>query len=149
MQKLQYYSQLLDVRPPTCLQDNASCSNRYPDNRLAVTTQRTPDARSAQSNIVIVRFRSYAPTLRCRCVVTTRLQPFGKGNDFSPTPHCQRTLLEYGSMYYYSITRCVDISNLSLRGATDFVATWQSRGSANAARVLSGEIPTARPNVDE
>ena len=41
--------------------------------RLAITTLRTPDARSAQSNIVIVRFQSYAPTLRCRCVVTTRL----------------------------------------------------------------------------
>ena len=41
--------------------------------RLAVTTLRTPDARSAQSNIVIVRFQSYAPTLRCRCVATTRL----------------------------------------------------------------------------
>ena len=65
-----------------------------PDHRLAVTTQRTPDARSAQSNIVIVRFRSYAPTLRCRCAATTRLQPFGKGNDFSPTPHGQMTLLE-------------------------------------------------------
>ena len=31
---------------------------------------RTPDARSAQSNIVIVRFQSYAPTLRCRCGAT-------------------------------------------------------------------------------
>ena len=41
--------------------------------RLAITTLRTPDARSAQSNIVIVRFQSYAPTLRCRCVVTPRL----------------------------------------------------------------------------
>ena len=41
--------------------------------RLAVTTLRTPDARSAQSNIVIVRFQSYAPTLRCRCVATPRL----------------------------------------------------------------------------
>ena len=41
--------------------------------RLAITTLRTPEARSAQSNIVIVRFQSYAPTLRCRCVVTPRL----------------------------------------------------------------------------
>ena len=63
-----------------------TCTNRYPDNRLAITTLRTPDARSAQSNIVIVRFQSYAPTLRCRCVVTTRLQPFGKGNDFFAHP---------------------------------------------------------------
>ena len=41
--------------------------------RLAITTLRTFDTRSAQSNIVIVRFQSYAPTLRCRCVVTPRL----------------------------------------------------------------------------
>ena len=31
---------------------------------------RSPDARSAQSKVVIVRFQSYAPTLRCRCVAT-------------------------------------------------------------------------------
>ena len=79
--------------PLTCLHDSADCSNRYPENRLAITTLRTPDARFAQSKGAIVRFQSYAPTLRCRCVVTTRLQPFGKGNDFSPTPHGQRTLL--------------------------------------------------------
>ena len=41
--------------------------------RLAITTLRTPDARSAQSNNVIVGSRLNAPTLRCRCVVTTRL----------------------------------------------------------------------------
>ena len=41
--------------------------------RLAITTLRTPDARSAQSNNVIVGFRFNAPTLRCRCVVTPRL----------------------------------------------------------------------------
>ena len=76
--------------PTDLLQYIACVTNRYPDNRLAVTTLRTPDARSAQSNIVIVRFQSYAPTLRCRCVATTRLQPFGKGNDFSPAPHGQR-----------------------------------------------------------
>ena len=53
--------------------------------RLAITTLRTPDARSAQSNIVIVRFQSYAPTLRCRRVATTRFQPFGKGKKLFPT----------------------------------------------------------------
>ena len=84
---------LLRNVPPTCLHDSTDYSNRYPENRLAVTTLRTPDARSAQSNIVIVRFQSYAPTLRCRCVVTTRLHPFGKGNDFLPVPQGQRTLL--------------------------------------------------------
>ena len=41
--------------------------------RLAITTLRTPDARSAQSNNVIVGSRLNAPTLRCRCVVTPRL----------------------------------------------------------------------------
>ena len=41
--------------------------------RLAITTLRTPDARSAQSNNVIVGFRLNAPTLRCRCVATPRL----------------------------------------------------------------------------
>ena len=41
--------------------------------RLAIATLRTPDARSAQSKAVIVRFQSYAPTLRCRYVATTRL----------------------------------------------------------------------------
>ena len=80
--------------PPTCLHDSADYKNHYPENRLAITTLRTFDTRSAQSNIVIVRFQSYAPTLRCRCVVTTRLHPFGKGNDFLPTPHGQRTLLQ-------------------------------------------------------
>ena len=85
---------LLRNVPPTCLHDSTDYNNRYPDNRLAVTTLRTPDARSAQSNIVIVRFQSYAPTLRCRCVVTTRLHPFGKGNDFLPVPQGQRTLLQ-------------------------------------------------------
>ena len=83
--------------PTDLLQYIACVTNRYPDNRLAVTTLRTPDARSAQSNIVIVRFQSYAPTLRCRCVATTRLQPFGKGNDFSPAPHGQGTLLQSGN----------------------------------------------------
>ena len=54
---------------------DAVSPRQYPPKkyRLAVTTLRTPDARSAQSNIVIVRFQSYAPTLRCRCVVTPRL----------------------------------------------------------------------------
>ena len=47
--------------------------------RLAITTLRTPDARSAQSNNVIVGSRFNAPTLRCRRMATTRLQPFGKG----------------------------------------------------------------------
>ena len=70
------------------------------ENRLAVTTLRTPDARSAQSNIVIVRFQSYAPTLRCRCVATTRLQPFGKGNDFSPAHQGQGTLFEIGDIEF-------------------------------------------------
>ncbi len=30
---------------------------------------------------------------------------------------------------------------MSLRGATDFVATWQSRGSAIVIRVLSSRLP--------
>ena len=63
------------------------------DVHLAITTLRTPDARSAQSNIVIVRFQSYAPTLRCRCVATTRLQPFGKGNDFFARPSWSRDFI--------------------------------------------------------
>ena len=41
--------------------------------RLAIATLRAPDARSAQSKAVKVRFQSYAPTLRCRYVATTRL----------------------------------------------------------------------------
>ena len=54
---------------------DAVSPRQYPSKkyRLAITTLRTPDARSAQSNIVIVRFQSYAPTLRCRCVATPRL----------------------------------------------------------------------------
>ena len=54
-------------------------TTHLPDNRLAITTLRTPEARSAQSKLVIARFQSYAPTLRCRRMATTRLQPFGKG----------------------------------------------------------------------
>ena len=41
--------------------------------RLAIATLRSPDARFAQSKIVTIRFQSYAPTLRCRYVATTRL----------------------------------------------------------------------------
>ena len=39
----------------------------------SIVPPRTPDARSAQSKVVKVRFQSYAPTLRCRYVATTRL----------------------------------------------------------------------------
>ena len=41
--------------------------------RLAIATLRSPDARFAQSNIVVIRSQLYAPTLRCRYVATTRL----------------------------------------------------------------------------
>ena len=33
------------------------------------------------------------------------------------------------------------MSDLSLRGATDLVVPWQSRGSANVVRVLSSRLP--------
>ena len=39
------------------------------------------------------------------------------------------------------IARLLPYLYLSLRGATDFVATWQSRGSAIVARVLSSRLP--------
>ena len=61
---------IVPLRSPDAVSPRQYSSKKY---RLAVTTLRTPDARSAQSNIVIVCFQSYAPTLRCRCVVTTRL----------------------------------------------------------------------------
>ena len=41
--------------------------------RLAIVTLRAPDARFAQSNDVIIRFQTCAPTLRCHYVATTRL----------------------------------------------------------------------------
>ena len=57
-------------RAPDAVSPRQCPTKKY---RLTITTLRTPDARSAQSNIVIVRFQSYAPTLRCRCVATPRL----------------------------------------------------------------------------
>ena len=75
------------------------CTNHYPDNRLAIATPRTPDARSAQSNIVIVRFQSYAPALRCRRMATTRLQPFGKGKKLFPAhPSWSRDFIKRDSI---------------------------------------------------
>ena len=75
------------------------CTNHYPENRLAITTLRTLEARSAQSNIDIVRFQSYAPTLRCRCVATTRLHPFGKGNDFFAHPSWSKDFITTSVAY--------------------------------------------------
>ena len=73
-----YHPYILENVPPTYLHDKTNYSNHYPDNRLAIATPRTFDTRSAQSNNVIVGSRLNAPTLRCRCVTTTRLQPFRK-----------------------------------------------------------------------
>ena len=61
---------IVPPRTPDAISPRQCPTKKY---RLAVTTLRTPDARSAQSNIVIVRFQSYVPTLRCRCVATPRL----------------------------------------------------------------------------
>ena len=61
-------------------------TNRFPDNRLAIVAPRTPDARSAQSKVVIIRFQSYVPTLRCRRAATTQLQTFGKGKKIFAHP---------------------------------------------------------------
>ena len=54
-------------RTMRCIVTNAKCLSRF-----VITTPRAPDARFAQSNKVIVRSRLYVPTLRCRCVVTTK-----------------------------------------------------------------------------
>ena len=78
------------LRAPDAISPRQYPSKKY---RLAITTLRTPDARSAQSNTVVVRFQSCAPTLRCRCVATTRLQPFGKGNDFFARPSWSRDFI--------------------------------------------------------
>ena len=61
---------IVSPRTPDAVSPRQCPTKKY---RLAITTLRTPDARSAQSNIVIVRFQSYVPTLRCRCVATPRL----------------------------------------------------------------------------
>ena len=60
--KIAWYSRLCSRRLVCTIL--SICTNYFPDNRLAVTTLRTPDARSAQSNIVIVRSLFYAPSLR-------------------------------------------------------------------------------------
>ena len=61
---------IISLRAPDATSPRQYPSKKY---RLAITTLRTPDARSAQSNNVIVGSRLNAPTLRCRCVVTPRL----------------------------------------------------------------------------
>ena len=104
-----FFSKTLYVAPPF----------HYPENRLAVTTLRTPDARSAQSKEASVRSRLYAPALRCRRMATTRLQPFGKGKKlFSARPSRSK----------------------------DFISMWQSRGSAVANKGAFQQIATA-PNL--
>ena len=63
--------------------------------------------------------------------------PSGKAKYFHPPQNVK-------GLYYnvaIRIARLLPYLYLSLRGATDFVATWQSRGSAIVARVLSSRLP--------
>ena len=50
-----------------------------------------------------------APSFRCRCVATTRFQPFGKGKTSSPTPQGQRTLLHIGSIEIHLLKNKVNL----------------------------------------
>ena len=61
---------IVSLRTPDAISPRQCPTKKY---RLAITTLRTPDARSAQSNNVIVGSRLNAPTLRCRCVATPQL----------------------------------------------------------------------------
>ena len=107
------FRQTSAILPPTCLQDSASCSNHYPDNRLAIATLRTPDARFTSG------IKSVYGSLPSRALV--QMSPCG--NNSVPAlrerqknfthPSRSKDFIGSGDMYYYSITRCVDISNLS------------------------------------
>ena len=89
--------------------------------RLAIATLRTPDARSAQSKSVIVCFQSYAPTLRCRYVATTRLIA-EKDYVTAPSFRPQRG--------FAALAKCfrLDTASSPTHPRSD-VATWQQRGS--------------------
>ena len=64
---------------------------------------RTPDARFAQSKEASFRFQVDAPTLRCRCVATTRLHPFGKDKNIAARPQGQGTLFQNDGMKYLNV----------------------------------------------
>ena len=91
------------------------CTNHCPENRLAVTTLRTPDARSAQRNIVLSAFNLVR--LRSDVAVWQQLvsTPSGKAMIFLPTPHGQSrrnvmwrnvACLQVSNVWLYLICHC-------------------------------------------
>ena len=90
------------------------------NDRLAIATLRAPDARFAQSKVVKVRSRMYAPTLRCRYVATTRLIV---ENDYVAAPSFRPR------RGFAVLAKCfrLDTASAPAHPRSD-VATWQQRG---------------------
>ena len=88
--------------------------------RRVIATLRAPDARFAQSKVVKVRSRMYAPTLRCRYVATTRLIV---ENDYVAAPSFRPR------RGFAVLAKCfrLDTASAPAHPRSD-VATWQQRG---------------------